>query len=68
MECEANILVKIAELFEFVNEYLRENDSEGKMVKEVVFQVKFLDTVLRLKSMKEFSLAILSKKERTRIV
>lgn len=68
MECEANILVKIAELFEFVNEYLRENDSEGKVVKEVVFQVKFLDTVLRLKSMKEFSLAILSKKERTRIV
>ncbi len=44
------------------------NDTEGKIVKEIAFQVKFLDTILRLKNMKEFNLSILSKKERSKIV
>jgi hypothetical protein len=35
---------------------------------EVVFQVKFLETVLKLKSMREFGLVVLSKKERARVV
>ena len=60
--------MKVVELFEFIIQYLRENDSEGKVVREVVYQVKFLETVLRLKSMREFGLVVLSKKERARIV
>ncbi len=33
MECEANILVKVVELFEYIIQYLRENDTEGRVVK-----------------------------------
>jgi len=42
MECEASILIKIIDLFNFIENYLRENDDEGKVVKEIVFQIKFM--------------------------
>lgn len=68
MDCEASILVRIVAVFQFIINYLRLNDIQGKIVKEIAFQVKFMDTILRLKNMKDFNLSILSKKERSRIV
>lgn len=67
MDCEGSILVKIVGVFEFIIRYLRENDGESKVVGEVIYQVKFMETVLKLKNMREFNLSILSKKERNKI-
>lgn len=61
-------MVKIITVFEYIIGYLRESDDEGKVVKEIVYQIKLLETILKLKNMKEFNLTILTKKEKQQIV
>ena len=55
-------------VFEYIIGYLRESDNEGRVVKEVVYQIKLLETILKLKNMREFNLMVLSKKEKTKII
>lgn len=61
-------MVKIVNVFEYIIGYLRESDNEGRVVKEVVYQIKLLETILKLKNMREFNLMVLSKKEKNKII
>ena len=67
LECEADILLKIVEVFKFIVEYLKSNEKRDESRIEYGFMVKFLQIVLSIPTMQDISLNILTKKQRERI-
>lgn len=68
LECEADILVKIAEVFAFVIAFLKQSENSNRLMEEAGYIVKLMQTVLSIPTMQDISLKILTKKQKDRII
>jgi hypothetical protein len=67
VECEADILMKVVEVFRFVMEFLnKEGRTEGGKM-ECGFMVSWLQIVLSISTMQDVSLNILTNKQKERV-
>lgn len=67
MECEADILLKVVDIFRFVREYLVKEEKIQECKVECGFMVSWLQIVLAIPTMQDVSLNILTKKQRERV-
>lgn len=68
LECEADILVKIVDVFSFVIDFLKkEEEKNDSLRRQTAFMVKFLQIALSVPTMGTISLGVVTKKQKEKI-